>query len=255
MIPVERDPYLALNARSNLALAQGILGAQRRALLRRLSIDAATAGLPFVELKAVMFAGILADIEGDATEAVRLLEECLPRQLALGHVNLIAQELCPRPELASRVLRRHRSNGLGPALIEALGHHWLFPQTAVMLKDLGPSQVATWIERLDALPHATRARHEGTRTRHLGPQTAPSSGTSPLDQLTARELEVLDLMAQSRTNDQIAADLFIAISTVKTHVNHILGKMGQTTRIGAVLAYQRLNPSPPAGMTRNPPWV
>ncbi len=89
-----------------------------------------------------MFEGILADIAGDATEAVRLLEECLPRQLALGHINLIAQELCPRPELASRVLRRHRSNGLGPALIEALGHHWLFPQTAVVLKDLGPSQVA-----------------------------------------------------------------------------------------------------------------
>ena len=62
-------------------------------------------------------------------------------------------------------------------------------------------------------------------------------------------------MAQSRTNEQIAADLFIAMSTVKTHVNHILSKMGQTTRIGAVLEYQRLNPSPPAGMTRNPPWV
>jgi ATP/maltotriose-dependent transcriptional regulator MalT len=255
MIPVERDPYLALNARSNLALAQGILGAQRRALLRRLSIDAATAGLPFVELKAILFEGILADIEGDAAEAVRLLGECLPRQLALGHINLIAQELCPRPELASRVLRRHRSNGLGPALIEALGHHWLFPQTAVTLKNLGPSQVATWIERLDALPHTTRARHEGTRVRHLGLRTAPSSGTSPLDQLTARELEVLDLMAQSRTNEQIAADLFIAISTVKTHINHILGKMGQTTRIGAVLEYQLLSPSPPADMTRNPPWV
>ena len=63
-------------------------------------------------------------------EAVALLEECLPRQLALGHINLVAQELCPRPELASRVLRRHRSNGLGPALVEALSHHWLFPQTA-----------------------------------------------------------------------------------------------------------------------------
>jgi len=151
--------------------------------------------------------------------------------------------------------RMRRLGDRPPALIEALGHHWLFPQTAVTLKDLGPSQVTTWIERLDALPHATRARHESTRARHLGPRTAPSSGTSPLDQLTARELEVLDLMAQSRTNDQIAADLFIAMSTVKTHVNHILGKMGQATRIGAVLEYQRLNPSPPAGMARNPPWV
>ncbi len=191
-----------------------------------------------------MFEGILADIEGDAAQAVGLLEQCLPRQLALGHVNLVAQEMCPRPELASRVLRRHRSNGLGPALVEALGHHWLFPQTALILKDLGPSQVATWIDRLDTLPGGNPS-----------PRTTLSSGTSVLDQLTARELEVLGLMAQSRSNDQIAADLFIAMSTVKTHVNHILSKTGQTTRVGAVLEYQRLNPSPPAGMMRNPPWV
>ncbi len=47
-------------------------------------------------------------------------------------------------------------------------------------------------------------------------------------------------MAADRTNDEIAADLFIAIPTVKTHVNHILRKLDQTTRVGAVLEYQRL---------------
>ena len=72
-------------------------------------------------------------------------------------------------------------------------------------------------------------------------------------------------MARDRSNDQIAAELFIAVSTVKTHVNHILRKLGQTTRIGAVLEYQRLtghhavhlgtSSSPPCGMSSNPPWV
>ena len=89
-----------------------------------------------------------------------------------------------------------------------------------------------------------------------------------MDQLTARERDVLELMAQSRTNEEIAADLFIAVSTVKTHVNHILRKLGQTNRLGAVLEYQRLSglvdvrsvhpglrPSPPSGTTQNPPWV
>ncbi len=65
-------------------------------------------------------------------------------------------------------------------------------------------------------------------------------GGSALDELTARERQVLELMAQDRTNDEIAGDLFIALSTVKTHVNHILRKLGQTTRVGAVLEYQRL---------------
>ena len=47
-------------------------------------------------------------------------------------------------------------------------------------------------------------------------------------------------MAADRTNDEIAADLFIAIPTVKTHINHIRRKLDQTTRVGAVLEYQRL---------------
>jgi DNA-binding CsgD family transcriptional regulator len=47
-------------------------------------------------------------------------------------------------------------------------------------------------------------------------------------------------MAADRTNDEIAADLFIAIPTVKTHVNRVLRKLDQTTRLGAVLEYQRL---------------
>jgi len=47
-------------------------------------------------------------------------------------------------------------------------------------------------------------------------------------------------MAQDRSNDEIAGDLFISLATVKTHVNHILRKLGQTKRVGAVLEYQRL---------------
>ena len=198
-----------------------------------------------------------------------MLEDCLPRQLELGHINLVAQELCPHPELVSRVIRRHRANGLGPALLEALSHHWLFPETAAILSELGPSQVATWLRHLNTeAPAASLGRKQG---RHAEAPSAPGaqpSGATLLDQLTRRERDVLELMAQDRTNDQIAAELFIAVSTVKTHVNHILRKLGQTTRIGAVLEYQRLTESPghralhpgtgsapPRGMTPNPPWV
>jgi LuxR family maltose regulon positive regulatory protein len=239
-MPPERDPYLAFNARVNLALTQGLLGIDQQALLRRLSSDAAGAGVAFVQLKATMFAAILTDAEGGHTEAVALLEDCLPKQLELGHINLVAQELCPRPELASRVLRRHRSNGLGPALLEALSHHWLFTQTATTLRDLGTSQVATWIDHLDARRPAPPAGKRGARRTRPASRAAQRPGEPLLDELTSREREVLELMALDRSNDEIAAELFIAVSTVKTHVNHILRKLGQTTRIGAVLVYQRL---------------
>jgi DNA-binding CsgD family transcriptional regulator len=47
-------------------------------------------------------------------------------------------------------------------------------------------------------------------------------------------------MAKDRSNEEIAADLYISIPTVKTHINHILRKLGQKKRVGAVLEYQRL---------------
>jgi LuxR family transcriptional regulator, maltose regulon positive regulatory protein len=254
-VSTDRDPYLAYNARTNLALIQGLMGADRQALMRRLSSDAGAAGVSFVELKALLFAGILAHASEETDEAVALLEECLPRQLALGHVNLIAQELCPKPELVSRVIRRHRSNGLGPGLLEAISHHWRFPESAAMLKELGPTQVATWIAHLGAQRSAKRVGTGGVRRPRTATGSAPRSLDSPVDHLTSREREVLGLMALDRSNDEIAAELFIAVSTVKTHINHILRKLDQTTRVGAILEHQRLGPSPPASLSGNPPWV
>ena len=68
---------------------------------------------------------------------------------------------------------------------------------------------------------------------------------SPLDELTARELEVLSLMAEGHSNEGICKKLFLSPKTVETHVRHILGKLGigETSdyhrRVLAVLAYLR----------------
>jgi len=58
--------------------------------------------------------------------------------------------------------------------------------------------------------------------------------------LTAREAEVLGLVARGRTNGEIARDLCISINTVKRHLNNIFMKLGVTTRLQAVrVARQR----------------
>ena len=240
----DRDPYLAFNASANLALTEGLLGADRQSTLKLLSAEARSSGLQFVELKSILYAALLAEAASERPEAIALLERCLPHQLTLGHINLVAQELCPRPELASLVLRRHRSNGLGPPLLEALSRHPRFGEAAPVLRGSCPSEVGTWIDHLDAgrSPNVTGPADTAAaaRPRRESAGSAPVGGGSALDELTARERQVLELMAQDRANAEIAGDLFIALSTVKTHVNHILSKLGQTTRVGAVLEYQRL---------------
>ena len=60
------------------------------------------------------------------------------------------------------------------------------------------------------------------------------------ESLTERETEVLRLLAQGQSNKEIARHLSIVEDTVKTHVRHILGKLGVQSRTQAVLTAQHL---------------
>ena len=83
----------------------------------------------------------------------------------------------------------------------------------------------------EELAEAIRAVHRGESL--LDPQMADA--TRLREGLTARELEVLELMAAQHSNAQIAEKLFVSENTVKTHVSNILAKLGCSDRAAAVL--------------------
>ncbi|WP_214411379.1 response regulator [Sphaerisporangium fuscum] len=107
-----------------------------------------------------------------------------------------------------------------------------------VLKDAGPT----------LLVEAVRAAHAGEALispsvtlrllRHLTVAEAPPA-RRPAQPLSGRETEVVRAIARGRTNQEIAAELLISLSTVKGHISHIQGKLGGRNRVGiAVWAWE-----------------
>jgi DNA-binding NarL/FixJ family response regulator len=64
---------------------------------------------------------------------------------------------------------------------------------------------------------------------------APGRADDLVAGLTEREREVLVLVGRGRSNDEVAAELFVSRATVKSHVNHVFAKLGITSRVQAVV--------------------
>jgi DNA-binding NarL/FixJ family response regulator len=110
-----------------------------------------------------------------------------------------------------------------------------------LLKNVAPAELA----------RAVRAAHAGDAlldphvAARLVEALAQPAGEEPAERLTAREQDVLGLIAQGLSNKRIARELGIAEKTVKTHVGHVLAKLGVADRTQAALHAVRM------GLTRS----
>jgi DNA-binding NarL/FixJ family response regulator len=109
-----------------------------------------------------------------------------------------------------------------------------------LLKDMAGEDIAAAVRQVargaDALLAPAVTRRLVDRYTTARPQPTGQG----LEQLTPRELEVLTLVAQGLSNAEIATELFIGETTVKTHVARMLMKLGLRDRVQAVVvAYER----------------
>jgi DNA-binding CsgD family transcriptional regulator len=157
---------------------------------------AAYAGLPSIQPRLLAYRGLLSDGD-EATahfeEALRLGQDARPLDLARIHL-LFGEHL-------RRSRRRSEARVQLRAAVEAF-------------------------ERLRAEPWAERARAE---LRASG-ETARKRDPSTVDQLTAQELHIAQLVSGGLTNKEVAAQLFLSPRTIDAHLRNIFGKVGVRSR-------------------------
>lgn len=155
---------------------------------------------------------------------------------------------------ASRRILASAGERTSVLILTTFGHeHYLFDALAAgvsgfLLKTARAEQLIDAIRTLaagDALlgPDVTRAVIERVTESSAGAADTPehvaetSTSEAAMDAvgLTDREREVLQLVALGRSNGEIASELFLGESTVKTHVSNLLQKLGARDRIQAVV--------------------
>jgi LuxR family maltose regulon positive regulatory protein len=143
---------------------------------------------------------------GDQSAALASLAGALILAAPEGYVRVFADEGAPMARLLGRLAAAQRTGQVAPAGVIPLDY----------------------LDRLALACQPGSARPAPRTTRH----TAAVAG--PAEPLSARELEVLGLLAAGKSNQQIADELVVVRDTVKKHVGHILGKLGAANRTQAV---------------------
>ena len=193
---------------ARVLLAQG-LPAQALALLKRLHAAAAAQDRTgsLIELGALLALALAASSE--ETAAVAELAGTLVLASSQGYVRVFADEGPPMAALLSRLVAAQRAE-----------------DTAARRVPLG------YLARLQ----------RSFDTGHEMPGSRPGAPALPgiVEPLTSREQEVLGMLAAGRTNQAIAAELVVALDTVKKHVSHVLAKLGAANRSEAVARARQL---------------
>ena len=166
---------------------------------------------------------------GETREAEADLERALTLAEPEGYVRVFAEEGEPMAELLRRLATRPgRTSASGRCSAQYL---------ATLLEAFGAPG--------DSRPSTSSPLAGGTdlpsATDRVGREAQPGRPPTLVEPLSERERQVLRLMAEGLTNEQIAAKLIIAFGTVKVHIHNLSGKLGTQNRAHAVALAKELS--------------
>jgi NarL family two-component system response regulator LiaR len=186
----------------------------------------------FLELQAgIEVAGQAADGEDAVEAAARLRPDVILMDLVMPRLDGVA---------AMRSLRESVPDARVIVLTSFLDDDKLLPAlragaAGYLLKNAEPREVA----RAVRAAHAGEALLDPVVAARLVETLATAGADEPLDRLTPREREVLVLIGRGFPNKRIARELELSEKTVKTHVGHVLAKLGVGDRTQAAVVAVR----------------
>jgi DNA-binding NarL/FixJ family response regulator len=183
-------------------------------------------------------------VAADGAEALRLSDALRPDVLVLdlglpdiSGVEVARQVTAASPEVNVLVLSAHDSLS-----------------NVRSLRDIGVRGFVSKLASGDELVGAIRRVAAGGSAMTAGSGAMPSTGSAgsnkdgpgdePQEALTAREADVLELLAAGRRNMEIAAELSVSVNTVEFHVRHVLAKLGARSRTEAAMRARELGLCP-----------
>jgi DNA-binding NarL/FixJ family response regulator len=177
------------------------------------------------------------EVVGEAADGVEALE-----QAERLHPEVILMDLVmPRLDgvAAMRRLRAQMPDARVIVLTSFLDDERLLPAieagaAGYLLKNAAPAELVRAIRAAHAGDAVIDPSAAARLVRAFGSPSRPAPATDG-DRLTRREQQVLELIAGGESNKRIALELGISEKTVKTHVGHLLAKLGVTDRTQAAL--------------------
>ncbi|MEU3983118.1 response regulator transcription factor [Streptomyces sp. NPDC026672] len=187
----------------------------------------------------VMLLGLLPGIEvvgaaGDGEEAVKLVAELSPDVVLMD----LRMPRCDGVE-ATRRIRAEYPGTQVVVLTTFADDDSLFPALRAgargyLTKDAGGDEIVRAVHSVLSGEAGLSPSVQRRLLERLSEPEPPSARVEPPDGLTGREMEVLVLIAEGLTNQEIARRLHVSTATVKTHINNLFAKTGLKDRAQAV---------------------